>query len=125
MYRVYVCVCLCLFVNLVVFCSSPAVGTNRLLLNDGHPGAKPTVVLGISGKPEKMCNLELVKRDEVKFPDTLQRRYFSLRKQTRPRDRLASGLQYSAEFAKDTIDRWTTRFGNDNGHACGLRFFCV
>ncbi|CAM9579254.1 unnamed protein product, partial [Hapterophycus canaliculatus] len=39
--------------------------SNWLLLNDGHPGAKPTVVLGISGKPQKMCNLELVERDEV------------------------------------------------------------
>lgn len=40
--------------------------TSRLLLNEGHPEAKPTVVLGISGKPEKMCNLELVRRDKVR-----------------------------------------------------------
>ncbi|CAM9991783.1 unnamed protein product [Pylaiella littoralis] len=39
--------------------------SNWLLLNEGHPEAKPTVVLGISGKPEKMCNLELVRRDKV------------------------------------------------------------
>eukprot|EP00903_Cladosiphon_okamuranus_P015962 g14744.t1 len=39
--------------------------SNWLLLNEGHPEAKPTVVLGISGKPDKMCNLELIQRDKV------------------------------------------------------------
>lgn len=36
------------------------------MLNEGHTEAKPTVVLGISGKPEKMCNLELIQRDKVR-----------------------------------------------------------
>ncbi|CAM9162391.1 unnamed protein product [Ectocarpus sp. 12 AP-2014] len=39
--------------------------SNWLVLNEGHPEAQPTVVLGISGKPEKMCNLELVERDKI------------------------------------------------------------
>lgn len=39
---------------------------DRLILNEGlHPNATPTVVLGISGKPEKMCNLDLIQRDKV------------------------------------------------------------
>ncbi|CAM9770159.1 unnamed protein product [Choristocarpus tenellus] len=38
---------------------------NWLLFNEGSLRGPPTVVLGISGKPEKMCNLDLVQRDKV------------------------------------------------------------
>ncbi|CAM9402569.1 unnamed protein product [Discosporangium mesarthrocarpum] len=38
---------------------------NWLLYNEGSQNGPPTIVLGISGKPKKMCNLELVHRDEV------------------------------------------------------------
>lgn len=51
---------------------------SRLLLNEGHPKAKPTVVLGVSGKPEKMCNLELVQRDKVRKNERAVHSYESI-----------------------------------------------
>ncbi|CAM9864619.1 unnamed protein product [Phaeothamnion confervicola] len=38
---------------------------NWCLYNEGCPTEPPTVVLGISGKPERMCNLDAVRRDGI------------------------------------------------------------
>lgn len=91
------CLCACLPVCAYLHALPRVVRGSRLLLNDGHPGTKPTVVLGISGKPEKMCNLELVERDEVIFQDALFQVDFSFPKQRR--DYPETGLEHSAVFA--------------------------
>ncbi|KAG5177668.1 Biotin/lipoate A/B protein ligase family [Tribonema minus] len=38
---------------------------NWFVYSEGPPSDPPTVVLGISGKPERMCNLELVQQDGI------------------------------------------------------------
>ena len=54
------------FSFLCVSLSDLDIDVKRLLMNEGRPEAVPTVVLGISGKPENMCNLELIQRDKVR-----------------------------------------------------------
>ena len=44
---------------------SPHSTGNWCVLNEGS--LPPSIVLGISGKPEKLCNLALVERDDIQM----------------------------------------------------------